>query len=110
MFEGLGMYLGRRELSTVTRLRPPGVWGLCWAQGTGRELAALRIWRWCSFGCWFSFGPSATGTGVRGCCSLAGGHGHDKKNSGRVCQVCHPAVCEVSVLSHPLLVSAELDL
>lgn len=51
--QGLGLYL-------------TGVWGLCRAQGPGREATALRIWRWCSFGCCFSFGPSATGIGARG--------------------------------------------
>lgn len=112
---GLGLDLGGLELSTVTRLRPPGVWGLCWAQGPGRELTALGIWRWCSFGCWFSFGLSATGIGVRDQLlhggNMAGGHDHDSSN-GRVCQgrSCHPAMCVVPPLSHPPLVSSELKL
>lgn len=45
------------------------------------------------------------------CCSLAGGC--DRGNSdGRVCQgrSCHPAVCIVPPLSHPPLISAELEL
>lgn len=45
------------------------------------------------------------------CCSLAGGHDCDN-NDGRVCQgrSCHLAVCTVPPLSHPPLISAELEL
>ena len=89
---------------------------LCWAQGPDGEVAALRRWRWYIFGCRFSFGPSATRNWRQGpavaiwlvamtMTTTAAG-----LCQGWVGRSPDTAAYIVPPLSHPSLISAELEL